>query len=42
MLGIIAPALRASLVAWVLCGIAYPLAVTGLASGYCRFKRMAA
>ena len=30
MLGIIAPALRASLVAWVLCGIAYPLAVTGL------------
>jgi len=30
MLGIISPALRASLVAWVLYGIAYPLAVTGL------------
>ena len=30
MLGIMLPALRASLVTWVLCGIAYPLAVTGL------------
>ena len=30
MLRIMLPALRASLVAWVLCGIAYPLAVTGL------------
>ena len=30
MLGIILPALRVSLVTWVLCGIAYPLAVTGL------------
>jgi len=30
MFGIILPALRASLATWVLCGIAYPLAVTGL------------
>jgi potassium-transporting ATPase KdpC subunit len=30
VLGIILPAARASLVTWVLCGIAYPLAVTGL------------
>jgi potassium-transporting ATPase KdpC subunit len=30
MLGIVLPALRASLVTWVLCGFAYPLAVTGL------------
>ncbi|HXZ00326.1 MAG TPA: potassium-transporting ATPase subunit KdpC [Stellaceae bacterium] len=30
MLGILLPALRASLVTCVLCGIAYPLAVTGL------------
>jgi potassium-transporting ATPase KdpC subunit len=30
MLRIMLPALRASLVAWVLCGIAYPFAVTGL------------
>jgi potassium-transporting ATPase KdpC subunit len=30
MLRIMLPALRASLVAWVLCGIAYPVAVTGL------------
>jgi potassium-transporting ATPase KdpC subunit len=30
VLGIIMPALRVSLVTWVLCGIAYPLAVTGL------------
>jgi K+-transporting ATPase c subunit len=28
--GIILPAVRASLVTWVLCGIAYPVAVTGL------------
>ena len=30
MLGIMLPALRVTLVTWVLCGIAYPLAVTGL------------
>ena len=30
MRGIMLPALRTSLVAWVLCGIAYPLAITGL------------
>ena len=30
MLGILLPALRAALVTWLLCGIAYPLAVTGL------------
>jgi potassium-transporting ATPase KdpC subunit len=30
VIGIILPAVRASLVTWVLCGIAYPLAVTGL------------
>jgi potassium-transporting ATPase KdpC subunit len=30
VLGIILPAVRASLVTWVLCGIAYPLGVTGL------------
>ncbi len=30
MLAILLPALRAALVAWVLCGIAYPLAVTAL------------
>ena len=30
MLGIVLPALRASLVTWLLCGIAYPLAATGL------------
>jgi K+-transporting ATPase ATPase C chain len=30
VLGIILPAVRASLVTWVLCGIAYPMAVTGL------------
>jgi potassium-transporting ATPase KdpC subunit len=30
VLGIISPALRVSLVTWLLCGIAYPLAVTGL------------
>jgi potassium-transporting ATPase KdpC subunit len=30
MIGIMMSALRAALVTWVLCGIAYPLAVTGL------------
>ena len=30
MLGVLLPALRVALVTWVLCGIAYPLAVTGL------------
>ncbi len=30
MRDIMTAALRASLVTWVLCGIAYPLAVTGL------------
>jgi potassium-transporting ATPase KdpC subunit len=30
MLAIALPALRASLVAWVLCGIVYPFAITGL------------
>jgi potassium-transporting ATPase KdpC subunit len=30
MRGVLLPALRVSLVAWLLCGIAYPLAVTGL------------
>jgi K+-transporting ATPase c subunit len=30
MLGIIVPGLRTSLVAWLLCGIAYPLVLTGL------------
>ena len=30
MLDIMMSALRASLVTWVLCGIAYPLALTGL------------
>ncbi len=30
MLGLLLPALRVSLVTWVLCGIAYPLSVTGL------------
>jgi K+-transporting ATPase ATPase C chain len=30
MRGIMLPALRVALVTWVLCGIAYPLAVTGL------------
>jgi len=30
MLAIVLPALRASLVAWVLCGIVYPFAITGL------------
>ena len=30
MRGILLPALRATLVTWVLCGLAYPLIVTGL------------
>jgi potassium-transporting ATPase KdpC subunit len=31
MRGVFLPALRVALVTWVLCGLAYPLAVTGLA-----------
>ncbi len=38
MLGILLPALRASLVTCVLCGIAYPLVVTGLGQGLLPFQ----
>jgi potassium-transporting ATPase KdpC subunit len=38
MLGVLLPALRVALVTWVLCGIAYPLAVTGLGQWLLSFQ----
>jgi K+-transporting ATPase ATPase C chain len=38
MLGMLMPALRASLVTWIICGLIYPLAVNGLAQWLLPFQ----